>query len=77
MHNGSDVRQIEVLTAEPLVLVPIRIDVEIAIAKLIKYKSPGSDQILAEVIQAGVKILLPLIHKPINYIWNMEEFSDQ
>jgi hypothetical protein len=50
MHNVSDVRQIEVCTAEPLVLVPIRIDIEIAIAKLKKYKSPGSDQIVAEVI---------------------------
>jgi hypothetical protein len=28
-------------------------EVEIAISKLNKYKSPGSDQILAELIQAG------------------------
>jgi hypothetical protein len=32
--------------------------VEIAIAKLKKYKSPGSDQIAAELIQAGGEILL-------------------
>jgi hypothetical protein len=31
------------------------LEVEIAIAKLKKYKSPGSDQILAELIQAGGK----------------------
>jgi hypothetical protein len=45
---------------------------ETAIAKLKKYKSPGSDQILAELIQAGGKMLLSVIHKLINYIWNKE-----
>jgi hypothetical protein len=42
VHNVSDVRQIEVHTAEPLVPGPSRLEVEIAIAKLKKYKSPGS-----------------------------------
>jgi hypothetical protein len=37
--------------------------VEIAIAKLKKYKSPGSDQIPAELIQVQGKILLSAIHK--------------
>jgi hypothetical protein len=41
-----------------------KIKVEIAIAMLKQYKSPGSDQILAELIQAGGKILLSAIHKP-------------
>jgi hypothetical protein len=36
--------------------------VEIAVAKLKKYKSPGSDQILAELIQAEGEILLSEIH---------------
>jgi hypothetical protein len=39
----SDVRQIEVHTAEPLVPGPSHLEVEIAIAKLKKYKLPGSD----------------------------------
>jgi hypothetical protein len=43
-----DVRQIEVHTAEPLVPGPSHLEVEIAITKLIKYESPGSDQIPAE-----------------------------
>jgi hypothetical protein len=48
VHNVSDVRQIEeVHTAEPLLFGPSRIEVEIAIAKLKKYKSPGNDQIPA------------------------------
>jgi hypothetical protein len=36
VHNVSDVRLIEVHTAEPLVPDPSRLEVEIAIAKLIK-----------------------------------------
>jgi hypothetical protein len=61
VHNVSDVRQIEVDMAEPLVLGPSHLEVEIAIAKLKKYKSPGSDQIPVELIQAGAKMLLSLI----------------
>jgi hypothetical protein len=68
VHNVSDVRQIEVHTAEPLVPSPSCLDVEIAIARLKKYKSPGSDQIPPELIQAGGEILLSGIHKLINSI---------
>jgi hypothetical protein len=38
----SDVRQIEVRTAEPLVPGPSRLEIEIVIAKLKKYKSASS-----------------------------------
>jgi hypothetical protein len=51
-QNVSNVRQIEVHKDEPLVPGPSRLEVEIAIAKL-KYKSPRSDQIPAELTQAG------------------------
>jgi hypothetical protein len=37
VHNISDVRQIEVHTAQPLVPSPSRLEVEIAITKLKKY----------------------------------------
>jgi hypothetical protein len=47
--------------------------VEIAIATLKHYKSPGSDQILTDVIQAGGEALVSAIHKLINSIWNKEE----
>jgi hypothetical protein len=57
-------------TAEPLVLVPRHLEIEISIAKLKKYKSPGSDQILAELYQAGGEIF-------ITSIWNKEELPDQ
>jgi hypothetical protein len=77
VHNVSDVRKIEVHTAEPLVPGPCRLEVRIAIAKLKKYKSPGSDQIPAELIQAGGEILTSAIHKLINSVWNKEELPDQ
>jgi hypothetical protein len=52
--------------------------VEISVANLKRYyKLPGSDQILAELIQAGGETLLSGIHKLINYIWNKEEMPDQ
>jgi hypothetical protein len=53
VHNVSDVSQIEVHMAEQLVPGPSRLEVEIAIAKLKKYNSHSSDQILAELMQAG------------------------
>jgi hypothetical protein len=53
VHNVSDVRQIEMYTAEPLGPGSSHLEVEIAIAKLKKYTSPSSDQILAELIQVG------------------------
>jgi hypothetical protein len=69
--------QIEVHTAEPLVPGPSRLEVEIAIANLKNYKSPGSDQISAELIQTGGEMLLSAIHKLINSVWNKEELPDQ
>jgi hypothetical protein len=77
VHNVSDVRQIELHTAEPLVPGPSRLEVEVAIAKLKKYKSAGSAEIPAELIQAGGEILLSEIHKLINSVWNKEELPDQ
>jgi hypothetical protein len=77
VHNIRDVRQIEVHTVEPSVLSPSRLEVEIAIAKLKKYKSPGSDQISAELTQPGGEILLSPIHKLINSVWNKKELPDQ
>jgi hypothetical protein len=63
LHRASDVRQIEIHTAEPLVPDPGPFDVEIAIANLKRYKSPGSDHIAAELIQAGGEILHSKIHE--------------
>jgi hypothetical protein len=51
--------------------------VEIAIANLNKYKSPGCYRIPAELIQAGCETLLSLIHKIINSIWSKEKLADK
>jgi hypothetical protein len=53
VHNVSEVRQIEVHTAKPLVPCPSRLEVETAIANLKKYKFPVNEDILTELIQAG------------------------
>jgi hypothetical protein len=47
---AKDVRQAEIHTAEPLVPEPSASEVELAIEKLKCHKSPGIDQIPAELI---------------------------
>jgi hypothetical protein len=46
------------------------------IAKLKRYKSPGSDQISVELIQAGGEILGSDILELINSIWKKKELPD-
>jgi hypothetical protein len=77
LHRFSDVGQIEIHTAEPLVPEPNQHEAEIAVANLKKYKLPGNDQIPAELIQAGGETLWPKIHKFLNSVWNKEELPDQ
>jgi hypothetical protein len=72
----SEVRQIEIHAAEPLEP-GSSLEVEIAIAKLKKNKSSCSDQIPAELIQAGGEIVLFAIHKLINSVCNKKELPDQ
>ena len=67
--NGlNDVRQTEIHTAKPLVPEPRAFDVEMAIGKLKGHKSPGNDQIRAELIKAGGRTIHSKIHKLINSI---------
>jgi hypothetical protein len=42
-----------------------------------KHKSPGSDQTVGELIQAGGETLRSKIHKLIKSIWNKEDMPDQ
>ena len=44
-----------------------------AIEKLKRHKSPGSDHIPAELIKAGGRTIHFEIHKLINSVWNIEE----
>jgi hypothetical protein len=54
---------------------PSDFEVEMAIEKLKRHKSPGIDQIPAELIKAGGRIIQSEIHKLIISIWNKEELS--
>jgi hypothetical protein len=48
-----------------------------ATEKLERYKSPGTDQIPAELIKAGGRIIRSEIHKLIISIWNKEELHEE
>jgi hypothetical protein len=67
----------DIHTAEPLVPEPSLVEVEIAIGKLKSCKSPGADQIPAELIKAGGETLCSEIHRLICSIWNKEELPQQ
>jgi hypothetical protein len=47
-----------------------------AIEKLKRHKSPGTDQIRAELIKAGGRTICCEIHKLIYSNWNKEELSE-
>jgi hypothetical protein len=49
---------------------PSNSDFEVAVGKLKSCKSPGVDQITAQLIQAGGETLRPEIHKIYKFIWN-------
>jgi hypothetical protein len=55
-------------TTEPLILKHSHFEVEIPTEKLKIYKSPGTDQIPAELIQAGGNTLSSTIHILINAV---------
>jgi hypothetical protein len=53
VHGINNVRHEEVQMAEPLVPEPSAFEVKMAIGKLKRHKPPGTDQIPAELFQAG------------------------
>jgi hypothetical protein len=77
VHGVHDVRQMDIHTAEPLVPEPSLVEVEIAIGELKSYKSPGTDQIPAELNKAGGETLYSDIHRLICSIRNKEELPQQ
>jgi hypothetical protein len=48
-----------------------------AVDKLKRRKSPGIDQILAELIEAGGRTIRHEIHKLINSVWKKEELLEE
>jgi hypothetical protein len=77
VHGDNDVKKTEIHTAEPLVPEPSAFEFEMATEKLKSYKSPGVDQIPAELIKAGGSKTCCEIHKLIISIWNKDELPDQ
>ena len=63
VHGVNDVRQTEIYTAEPLVSEPSTFVIDVAIEKLKSHKSPGTDQIPAELIEAGGRKIRYEFHK--------------
>jgi len=69
VHGVKDAGQAEIHIAEPLVPESSASEVELAIDKLKSHKSPGTDQIPAELIKAGGRTICFGIHKLITTIW--------
>ena len=77
VHEDNDIRQAEIHTVEPLVPEPSAFEIELAIGKLKNHKSPGIDQIPAELIKVGGRTICGAIHKLIISIWNKEELPEE
>ena len=77
MHGVKDDGQAEIHTAEPLVPEPSASEFELANDKLKSHKSPGIDQIPAELIKAGGRTIYLKIHKLITSIWNKDKLPEE
>jgi len=77
VHGVKDVGQAEIHTAEPLVPERSASEVELAIDKLKRHKSPDIDQIPAELIKAGGRTLCLKIHKHFTFIWKKEKLPEE
>jgi len=77
VHGVNEVRQAKIHSADPLVTDASTSEVELPIEKLKSHKSPGIDQISAELIKAGGRTIRCEIHKIIIFIWNKERFPEE
>jgi len=77
VHGVNDDRQTEIHKEQPLGPELSAFEVQMAIEKLKRHKSPGFDQIPAELIKA-VRTICSEIHKLIIIsIWNKEKFPEE
>jgi len=76
VHGVNDGKQTEIHTAEPLVPESSASEAELVIEELKSHKSPGIDQIPAELFQAECKTFGCEIHKLIISIWNEEKLHE-
>jgi len=70
-------RQEYVHTSEQLVTQPSASEVEMSIEKLKGHRSPGIDQIPAELIKGGSRKICSEIHKVIHALWNKEDLPEE
>jgi len=77
VHGVKDVGQAEIHTTEPVVPEPSASEFELAIVKLKSHKSPGIDEIPAELIKAGGRTIYLEIHKLIISIWMKEKLPEE
>ena len=77
VHGVNDVRQTEIHTVEQLVLELSAFEFAMSTVKLQRHKSPGTDQIPAELIKAGSRTIRSEIHELINSLGNKEELSEE
>ena len=77
IHGFNDVRHREIQTAEPQVPEQSAFEVELVTEKPKSHKSPGIDQIPAELIKAGDRTIGYEIHKLIIFIWNKKELPEE
>ena len=77
MYMGLAMLGRQKYTLKPLVPEPSTLEVELAIEKLKSHKSPGIDQIPAELLKAGGGTIRCAIHKLFIPIWNKEELPGE
>jgi hypothetical protein len=77
VHGINGIRQAEIHAAERLVTNASTSEVELAIEKLKSHKSPGIDQISAELFKAAGRTIRCEIHKIIISIWDKERFPEE
>jgi hypothetical protein len=75
-HWVKDVGLADIQTAEPLVPEPSASEFELDIDKLKSHKSPGNDQIPAELIKPGCRTVCLEIHKFITSTWKKEKLPE-
>jgi len=77
VHGVKDVGQPEVHTTEPLLFEPSAAEFELPIDMLESQKSPGIDQIPAEMFKAVGRTICLENHKLINSIWKKEKLPEE
>jgi len=77
IHEINNVTRGDIHITEPLMPEPSPFEIEMAIEKLKRHKSPGTDQLPPELMKAGGRSIHSEIHNLMNSIWNKEELLEQ